>query len=274
VAQQPSAAEGLSLHLDATSLRRTGADGRTRTILDAVDLRVAAGEHLAIVGPSGAGKTSLLHLAACALRPDSGTIRLDGSDPWAAGPAERRRLRRALFLGPQVPPLPPRQRVVTAVLAGRLPAMGFWRSLRSLIHPDDLAAAQAALAPFGLEARLFDRVDRLSGGERQRVGLARALLAPARIWLLDEPLGALDPARATGVLQVLRAQAAQRGVTLVMAMHQVDLAQAHFPRLVGMREGRVAFDQAAASLAPAQWRALYAMQPDADADAGGGLRHA
>jgi phosphonate transport system ATP-binding protein len=140
--------------------------------------------------------------------------------------------------------------------------MGFWLSVRSLFHPYDIPAVRAALAPFGLEARLFDRVDRLSGGERQRVGLARALLAPARIWLLDEPLGALDPTHAAEVLDVLRVEAARRGVTLVMAMHQVDLAQAHFPRLVGMRGGRVAFDQAADSLAPQQWHALYDVRSD------------
>ncbi len=194
-------------------------------------------------------------------------LRLDGVDPWAAGPRARQRLRRALFLGPQVPPLPPRQRVVTAVLAGRLPAMGWWRSLRSLLVPDDPAAAQAALARFGLEARLYDRVDRLSGGERQRVGLARALLAPARMWLLDEPLASLDPVRAGKVLGVLREEALRRGVTLVVCLHQAELAQAHFPRLLGLRAGAVAFDLPSAGVTPERWRGLYAATDAADAAA-------
>ncbi|WP_254518410.1 ATP-binding cassette domain-containing protein, partial [Salmonella enterica] len=92
---------------------------------------------------------------------------------------------------PQVPPLPPRQRVVTAVLAGRLPAWGLGTALRSLVYPVDIPVAEAALAVFDLAEKLFERVDRLSGGERQRVGLARALVAPARLWLVDEPLSAL-----------------------------------------------------------------------------------
>ncbi|MFY8015832.1 MAG: phosphonate ABC transporter, partial [Limnohabitans sp.] len=86
---------------------------------------------------------------------------------------ELRLLRGRLFLAPQVPPLPPRQRVVTSVLAGRLPAMSLAASLRSLFYPADIPAAYEALSHFDLSDKLFDSVDRLSGGERQRVGLAR-----------------------------------------------------------------------------------------------------
>jgi len=257
----------LALELAGIGVQRVTPTGKRRAVLGGVDLRVAPGEHVAIVGPSGAGKTSLLQIAACALRPDSGVVRLDGSDPWACSARARRRLRHALFLAPQTPPLPPRQRVVTAVLAGRLPGMGLWRSFVSWLYPGDIAGAAAALAPFGLEGRLFDRVDRLSGGERQRVALARLWLAPARIWLLDEPLGALDPARAAEVIDMLCGQARRRGVTLVMAMHQVELAKAHFPRLVGLRGGTVAFDQTAGTLAPEQWRALYDLREGGPRDA-------
>jgi phosphonate transport system ATP-binding protein len=131
-----------------------------------------------------------------------------------------------------VPPLPPRQRVVTAVLAGRLPAMSLWASLCSWVHPGDLPAAFEALAHFDLGDKLFERVDRLSGGERQRVGLARALLAPAGLWLLDE-LSALDPARARQAMAVLQRLARERGVTLVASLHQVDVALRCFPRVRG-----------------------------------------
>jgi phosphonate transport system ATP-binding protein len=167
-----------------------------------------------------------------------------------------------LFLAPQVPPLPPRQRVITAVLAGRLPAMSVWHSLRSLFYPMDIAGAHAALARFDLQNKLFDRVDRLSGGERQRIGLARALLAPAKLWLIDEPLSALDPTRATQALDTLTQEATARGVTLVMTLHQVKEALDRFPRIIGLREGRVAFDLPTSQVTRELLQRLYAQHED------------
>jgi phosphonate transport system ATP-binding protein len=251
-------ARGLSLQLERVSVRYPGSRPRTHPALDEVDLRVGGGEHVAVVGPSGAGKTTLLHVAAAALRAERGRVLVDSEEPWSLGPRRRKHLRGRLFLAPQVPPLPPRQRVVTAVLAGRLPAMSLGSSVRSLLYPMDIDAAHQALARFDLADRLFDRVDRLSGGERQRVSLARALLAPARLWLLDEPLSALDPVRAARALQVLRQQASQRGVTLVVSMHQVEMALAHFPRMVGLRDGAVRFDSTASEVSPEQLNRLYA----------------
>jgi len=265
----------VQLRLNALSARHPAARAGAATALGGVTLTVAAGEAVAVIGPSGAGKTTLLQVAAAALPPLEGQVMLDGQDPWSLRPRALRRLRGRLFLAPQVPPLPPRQRVVTAVLAGRLPAMGLWHSLRALFYPDDLAGAHAALARFDLADKIFERVDRLSGGERQRVGLARALLAPASLWLIDEPLSALDPTRATQAIAALVDEAAARRVTLVATLHQVDTALAHFPRIVGLRDGAVAFDLPTAEVTPDRLHALYAqrddhppMRPDDDASSG------
>jgi phosphonate transport system ATP-binding protein len=222
-----------------------------------VNLQIADGEQLAVIGPSGAGKTTLLQVMACALPTAAGEYTLGDVAPWRLSTRDLHRLRGQLFLAPQVPPLPPRQRVVTAVLAGRLPAMGLLASLRSLFYPADIPAAYEALARFDLDDKLFDRVDRLSGGERQRVGLARALLAPARLWLVDEPLSSLDPTRARQALAALVNCAREGGISLVTSLHQVDAALAQFPRIVGLRDGVIAFDLPTAEVTPARLEALY-----------------
>ena len=248
----------MKLSIEGVAARHPAARAGAAPALQGLSLQVAAGEQVAIIGPSGAGKTTLLQVLACALPPTQGRLLLDDTAPWALPRAQLQTLRGRLFLAPQVPPLPPRQRVVTAVLAGRLPAIGLWASLRSLFYPTDIPAAHDALERFDLADKLFERVDRLSGGERQRVGLARALLAPAKLWLIDEPLSALDPSRSRQAITALTEVARERGVTLVATLHQVDVALAHFPRIVGLRDGALAFDLPAAEVSRERLARLYA----------------
>lgn len=247
----------MNLDLLGASARHPSARAGAAAALRSLDLHIASGEQVAVIGPSGAGKTTLLQVLACAMPPTAGNLRLDGEPPWLLSGRARQRLRGRLFLAPQVPPLPPRQRVVTAVLAGRLPAMGLLASLRSLFYPSDIPAAFDALDRFDLADKLFERVDRLSGGERQRVGLARALLAPAKLWLIDEPLSALDPVRSKQAIATLVETAREHGVTLVATLHQVDVALAHFPRIIGLRDGALAFDLPAAQVSRERLAQLY-----------------
>jgi phosphonate transport system ATP-binding protein len=247
----------LNIELQALSARHPAARAGAVPAIRELSLRIAAGEQVAIIGPSGAGKTTLLQVLACALSPTTGALQLGTDAPWQLPRSALHRLRGRLFLAPQVPPLPPRQRVVTAVLAGRLPGMGLGQSLRSLFYPADIPAAYEALSRFDLEDKLFERVDRLSGGERQRVGLARALLSPASLWLIDEPLSALDPTRSRQAITTLVDCARERGATLVSTLHQVDVALAHFPRIIGLRDGQLAFDLPAAQVTRERLAALY-----------------
>jgi len=248
---------GLSVNLSGVDVVHPAARAGAPPALHGFDLEVRPGEQVAVIGPSGAGKTTLMHAAAGALKPAAGALRLGGEEVWSLAAPALRQLRGRLFLAPQTPPLPPRQRVVTAVLAARLPQMGLGASLLSLLRPRDVPAAYAALQRFDLGEKLWERVDRLSGGERQRVGLARALLSPAGLWLIDEPLSALDPARAAMALRSLTEAARERGVTLLATLHQVNLALAHFPRVLGLRDGRLVFDLPAAQVSPERLAALY-----------------
>jgi phosphonate transport system ATP-binding protein len=226
--------------------------------LEAVSLRIDKGERVAIIGPSGAGKSSLLHLMATAMQPSSGHLELFGEQPWALSSGARQRLRARIGLVHQTPPLPPRQRVVTAVLAGRLGQWGTLRGLLNLVYPTDVPGARQVLAELGLADKLFVQCGQLSGGQLQRVGIARALYQRPEVLLTDEPVSAMDPVLAEHSLALLNRHAQANGVTLVASLHAVELALAHFPRVIGIREGRVVFDCAAHAVSEQLLDALYA----------------
>ena len=243
----------MSIRLQGAGLRH----GQVQA-LHAVDLRIETGERVAIIGPSGAGKSSLLHLMATAVQPSAGRLELLGTQPWALSAGARQHLRARVALVHQAPPLPPRQRVVTAVLAGRL---GQWSSLRgllNLLHPSDVPGVRQVLAELGLADKLFVQCGQLSGGQLQRVGIARALYQRPDVLLADEPVSAMDPVLAAHSLALLNRHAQASGVTLVASLHAVELALAHFPRVIGLREGQVVFDCAASAVTEALLSALYA----------------
>lgn len=249
----------MTISLNMLSVRHPGT---TVPALADLCLTIGPGEQVALIGPSGAGKTTLLHTLALAQTPTGGTLTAFGGDPWVLSSAARHALRAQLFLAPQTPPLPPRQRVVSTVLAGRLPQWSLWRAIGSLLRPVDPQAAFDALARFNLQHKLYARVDRLSGGERQRCGMARLLVSDARVFLVDEPLSALDPILSLQTLQVLKDEARSRNATLVCSLHQVELARAQFARIIGLRDGRIMFDAARAEVSDAMITALYANSGD------------
>jgi phosphonate transport system ATP-binding protein len=227
-------------------------------VLDRIDLSVEAGERIAVIGPSGAGKTTLLRVLGTALLPTAGVVEVLGTRPWQLGRSGLRRLRARIGMVHQAPPLPPRQRVVTAVLAGRIGAWPLWRSMASLVVPLDVAGATAALVRMDVGDKVFERCGQLSGGQLQRVGVARVLYQAPDLLLADEPVSAVDPALSGRVIEELMREALQRRATLVASLHAVDLALRHFPRIVGIRGGRIVFDCAACDIDARMLEALYA----------------
>lgn len=245
--------------LNQAAVAPAGSTPGTEPLLQDMNLRIEAGEQVALIGASGAGKTTLLHALGTALPLTGGTLQLWAQNPWLLARRARQHLRARIFHAPQVPPLPPRQRVIASVLAGRLPQMNLLQSLRTLWHPTaaDARLVHQYLCAVDLPDKLWQRVDRLSGGERQRVGLARLLASEARLWLVDEPLSALDPTRAGLVIHTLQQHARERGCTLVCSLHQVDVARERFGRIIALQAGRIVFDGPASQLNDARLQRLY-----------------
>ena len=246
----------MSFRLDGVGL--THANGFAA--LADVSLRAEQGERIALIGPSGAGKTSLLSVLGTALAPTAGAAEVLDFGRNFRSTVEIAKLRTRIGTIHQSPPIPGRQRVVTAVLAGRLGQWPAWKSLVSLLHPLDAAGARASLARVDLADKLFARCDQLSGGQLQRVGIARVLYQQPELILADEPVSALDPALALATIRCLIADADARGATLVASLHAVDLALGNFTRIVGIKAGHVAFDLPAAEVGIALLHNLYASE--------------
>ncbi|UVL43977.1 ATP-binding cassette domain-containing protein [Pseudomonas moraviensis] len=244
----------MTLRLTQGSLRHANGVDALRNI----DVQIGVGEQVAIIGPSGAGKSSLLNLLATALKPSSGDIEVLGERAWQLSARQRQRLRARIGLVHQAPPIPPRQRVITAVLAGKLGQWSLGKSLLNLLHPLDVAGARAALARLDLGDKLFAHCQQLSGGQLQRVGIARVLYQAPEILLADEPVSAMDPVLAGHTLSILSRHAREHNVTLVASLHAVDLALAHFPRIIGLRDGQILFDCPSDQVSRDKLDALYA----------------
>jgi phosphonate transport system ATP-binding protein len=142
---------------------------------------------------------------------------------------------------------------------GRLGEHGLVGGLRSVFLPKRAALLEvhALLERVGVEDKLFQRTDTLSGGQSQRVAIARALYQRPAVLLCDEPVASVDPARAQAVVELLVEVARERGLALVVSLHDLDLARAHFPRIVGLRAGRVVFDARTSDVASARFDELY-----------------
>lgn len=230
------------IQLDGVDVTFGGGD-RAVSALVGVDLRVDAGERIALLGSSGAGKTTLLRTIGGRVRPTQGQASVLGHDVGALRGRTGRDVRRRIGTVHQDLALTGSLRVLHNVNGGRLGTWPTWRALASLVVPLGRAEVEAALAAVDVGELADARTDELSGGQRQRVAIARLLLQDPDVVLADEPAASLDPELGRLTVSLLADRVAAPGRALVMSIHDPGLALAHCDRIIGLRAGRVLFDR-------------------------------
>jgi phosphonate transport system ATP-binding protein len=220
--------------------------------LNGVTLDVQPGEMLALLGPSGGGKTTLFRLLNATLRPTAGAVVFDGADTLSLTGSGLRAMRRRVGTIYQQHNLVPSLTALENALCGALGRMSLLTTLRSIFRPTkpDVDRALHALELVGLADKRNARADELSGGQQQRLAVARVLMQSPDVILAD-------PALAETITSLLVALARDGKKTLIMAVHKVDLAMRHFPRAVGLRAGGLSFDVPACEVHADLLGALY-----------------
>jgi phosphonate transport system ATP-binding protein len=213
--------------------------------LKGISTEIASGSFTVILGPSGAGKSTLLRTINGLEVPSSGSIQI-GNDKVTGN--NLRDIRSHVGMVFQQFNLVDRLSVMTNVLIGRLSHRSWLFSLLYLFRRVDVEIAHAALIRVGLTDKAWNRADKLSGGQQQRVGIARALAQQPRIILADEPVASLDPVTSEEIMELLREICTSDGITVVVNLHQVDLAKRFADRVIGMNEGLVVYDGPASGL--------------------------
>jgi phosphonate transport system ATP-binding protein len=255
---EETGAPAMSAAITLSRLSRTFAGHRA---LDDVSLTIHPGERVALIGPSGSGKSTLLRLIAGLLPADlgSGAIVIHGRAIQRDGRIlpEARAIRARVGFVFQQFNLVGRLPVLTNVLIGRLAHLPLWRTLPRFFALADRRAAMAALARVGLADFATRRTGTLSGGQQQRTAIARALCQQANIILADEPIASLDPESAALVMDLLTAIARSEDATLVVSLHQLDIAVRTCDRVIALRDGRICFDGPSADLSGDLLHSIY-----------------
>lgn len=251
--------------IQINTLSKTFANGRKA--LQQIDLSIAPGEMVALIGASGSGKSTLLRHMAGLMPGDvrgHGSIVIHGRTVQQNGKiaSNIRSVRSGIGFIFQQFNLVGRLPVIVNVLAGTLHRVPMWRSLIRRFTPEEKARGIEALRRVGIAECCAQRASTLSGGQQQRAAIARAMVQGAKVILADEPIASLDPESSRKVMDILARVNREDQCTVVVSLHQVNVAIKYCPRTVALHQGKVVYDGPSAGLTPAVLRNLYGAEAD------------
>ena len=225
--------------------------------LDNVSFSVDEGEFVSIIGPSGAGKSTLLRCINRMVEASSGEISVDGVVSSSLTKKKLRTLRTKIGMIFQHYNLVDRLTVIENVLHGRLGYKSTLAGILGRYSQEEKKQAFRIIKILGLEDQVYKRCDQLSGGQKQRVGIARALIQNPKIILCDEPIASLDPNASKIIMDHLRNISTEMGITVVVNLHQVEIAIKYSDRIIGVNKGKVVFDGSPSLLTEGQICDIY-----------------
>jgi len=225
--------------------------------LQGIDLEIPNGQVLALIGPSGAGKSTLIRCINRLVEPTNGSAVLNEVNLTKLSSRALRKSRRKMGMIFQEYALVERLTVMENVLSGRLGYIGFWKSFFRKFPKKDMNEAFRLLDRVGLLEMADKRADELSGGQRQRVGICRALIQDPDLLLVDEPTASLDPKTSRQIMRLINELCQERGLTAIINIHDVLLAQMFSQRIVGLALGKIVYDGNPEGLTPEVLTKIY-----------------
>lgn len=236
-------------------------DMKTLIIQD-IDLQLKQGEFVSIIGPSGAGKSTLLRCINRMIEPTSGDILFDGMNITQLNKASLRKQRTKIGMVFQHYNLVSRLTVFENVLHGRFGYKSTLQGILGLYTEEEKMLALSILEKLGMKEHVYKRCDQLSGGQKQRVGIARALVQQPKLLLCDEPIASLDPNSSKVIMDHLKEISQSMGITVLVNLHQVDVALKYSDRIIGLNRGSKLFDDLPKRLSQMDIHAIYGAEVD------------
>jgi len=230
--------------------------------LNDVSFTVGKGEFISIIGPSGAGKSTLLRCINRMIDVTSGEVRFDGATVNRLKNAELKRLRSRIGMIFQHYNLVDRLTVIENALHGRLGSKSTLAGAIGNYSREEKSHAMEVLAMLGLGEHVYQRCDRLSGGQKQRVGIARALVQNPAMILCDEPIASLDPGASKIIMDHLKKFSKEMEITLIVNLHQVNVAINYSDRIIGVNSGKIVFDGTPDELTSARISEIYGAESE------------
>lgn len=210
--------------------------------LENINLKIEQGEFIGVIGASGSGKSTLLKTINLLVTPSEGQVLLDGRDIVTLSSKELREVRKDIGFIFQDYNLIEGSTVLDNVLIGRLPYTSSFKSLLGIFKDDDYDRAQIALRQVALSEKIFKKANDLSGGEKQRVAIAKTLCQRPRMILADEPVASLDRRSSLTVMEYFKKVNEKKNITILINLHDVDLAIEYSKRIIAIKEGHIIFD--------------------------------